>query len=465
MNENQQKIINYNDNIRIIAGAGCGKTYTLILKISDLINNKNISPSDILVISFTNNSVNDIKMKISSEINVFTFHKLAIHILNKCKFNYQLITNNYLDYIIYEYLHTISSKEKNYILKFVKYPKSYSSFLKSKEFDSFKNLIIKYINLLKANGIAIIKNKISSYTTSEKNILFIILNIYKTYIIEKISTNSLDLDDLIIYATKHVKKINFSYKYIIIDEFQDTSFIRFQLILALIKNTKAKIIVVGDDWQSIYRFTGCDLQLFLDLPNFISNIKTFKLEENYRNSNKILQISKIFIEKNKYQIAKKLYSNIFIDKPIKLVEYNNPALVLNELLDVFITNNLNATILIRNSIDIYSYLNPEIKINNNSIVYKKIFFPFMTIHKSKGLEFENVILLNCNNDIMGFPNKIEDNSIIRKLQINDEIKYAEERRLFYVALTRTKNVIYLLYNSHNPSIFIKEIKKIIKKFS
>lgn len=465
MNENQQKIINYNDNIRIIAGAGCGKTYTLILKISDLINNKNISPSDILVISFTNNSVNDIKMKISSEINVFTFHKLAIHILNKCKFNYQLITNNYLDYIIYEYLHTISSKEKHYILKFVKYPKSYSSFLKSKEFDSFKNLIIKYINLLKANGIAIIKNKISSYTTSEKNILFIILNIYKTYIIEKISTNSLDLDDLIIYATKYVKKINFSYKYIIIDEFQDTSFIRFQLILALIKNTKAKIIVVGDDWQSIYRFTGCDLQLFLDLPNFISNIKTFKLEENYRNSNKILQISKIFIEKNKYQIAKKLYSNIFIDKPIKLVEYNNPALVLNELLDVFITNNLNATILIRNSIDIYSYLNSEIKINNNSIVYKKFFFPFMTIHKSKGLEFENVILLNCNNDIMGFPNKIEDNSIIRKLQINDEIKYAEERRLFYVALTRTKNVIYLLYNSHNPSIFIKEIKKIIKKFS
>ena len=124
MNENQQKIINYNDNIRIIAGAGCGKTYTLILKISDLINNKNISPSDILVISFTNNSVNDIKMKISSEINVFTFHKLAIHILNKCKFNYQLITNNYLDYIIYEYLHTISSKEKHYILKFVNYRES-----------------------------------------------------------------------------------------------------------------------------------------------------------------------------------------------------------------------------------------------------------------------------------------------------------------------------------------------------
>lgn len=465
MNTNQQKIINYNDNIRIIAGAGCGKTYTLILKITDLINNKNISPSDILVVSFTNNSVNDIKMKINSEINVFTFHKLAMHILDKCKFNYHLITNNYMDYVVYEYLHTLSSKEKKYILKFVKYSRSYSAFLKAEEFASFKNLIIKYINLLKANGLNIIKNKISRYTTFEKNILLIILNIYKTYIIEKISTHSLDLDDLIIYATEYVKKANFSYKYIIIDEFQDTSFIRFQLILALIKNTKAKTIVVGDDWQSIYRFTGCDLQLFLNLPNFISNIKTFKLEENYRNSNKILQISKMFIEKNKYQITKKLYSNIFINNPIKMIAYNNPTYILNKLLDSFLTNNQNATILMRNSLDIYSYLNSEIKINNNSIIYKKKIFPFMTIHKSKGLEFENVILLNCNDNITGFPNKIEDNPIIKKLQINTEIKYAEERRLFYVALTRTKNIIYLLYNSHNPSIFIKEIKKIIKKFS
>lgn len=463
MNINQQDIINYDGNSRIIAGAGCGKTFTLILKINYLINIHKIPPENILVISFTNNSVNDIKSKINSNVVVFTFHKLAINILEKANYQFKSISDKYLYYIIDEYLTNLSIKEQRLILKYLHFPKSYNSFFKSKEATSFKKLIFKYISLIKANGTSLIKPNINNLNRLEKGILLIILDIYRLYLSEKKSTNSLDLDDLITYATSQIKNTNINYKYIIIDEFQDTSIIRFNLVQDLLKHTKAKLIVVGDDWQSIYRFSGCDLNLFLELPYYVNNIKTFKLEKNYRNSNEILQISKCFIEKNKYQISKKLYSDIVVLNPIRLFAYKSSKDCLINILEYFLNNNLNVTILSRNFSDIYDYLNKEITLENNLIKYKERIFNYMTIHKSKGLEFDNVILLNCNDNIMGFPNKIEDSPIIKKTFKNTEMKFAEERRLFYVALTRTKNVVYLLYNKNSPSVFIKEIKKIIKK--
>ena len=463
MNKEQQAIIDYNGHTRIIAGAGCGKTYTLVLKINNLINIHEVLPKNILVISFTNNSVNDIKAKINANVDVFTFHKLALNILDKCNYNYNLINDNYLNYIINEYLTTICLKKQRSILRYVHFPKSYTSFLKSKEATSFKRLIYKYINLIKANGTSLIKSNFNNLNHREKEILLIILDIYKVYLLEKKSTNSLDLDDLIIYATNLIKPTTIKYKYIIIDEFQDTSMIRFKLIWAVLKHTKAKLIVVGDDWQSIYRFSGCDLNLFLNLPSYIFNIKTFKLEQNYRNSNEILQISKRFIEKNKFQITKNLYSNINILNPIRLISYTSSKESLKPILDYFIDKNLNVTILSRNSHDIEAYINEEIFFIDKVIKYREKEFNYMTIHKSKGLEFDNVILLNCNDDVMGLPNKIEDGNIIEKIYKNTEIKFAEERRLFYVALTRTKNIIFLLYNRNSPSIFIKELKKLIKK--
>ena len=88
---------------------------------------------------------------------------------------------------------------------------------------------------------------------------------------------------------------------------------------------------------------------------------------------------------------------------------------------------------------------------------------FLTVHTAKGLESEEVILLNVVDDVLGFPNKIEDNKILNIIFKNKEkYEYAEERRLFYVALTRTKNNIYLFSKRNNESIFLKEIKKSVK---
>ena len=121
-------------------------------------------------------------------------------------------------------------------------------------------------------------------------------------------------------------------------------------------------------------------------------------------------------------------------------------------------------ILSRNNFDINSYLDEDIKLIEDTLVYKGYSFKYMTVHKSKGLESDYVIILNCNNSTLGFPNKLEDSNIIKKLSAQLEIDYAEERRLMYVAITRARYKTYLLYDINSPSIFIKELKKIAKKF-
>ena len=116
----QMEILNCNSNAIIIAGAGSGKTLTIIGKINYLIEQKNILPENILLISFTNSSVNDIKEKLKYNIDVLTFHKLAIKILLLNNIHYNYPENSLLNYTITEYLYNCNNIEQKYILKFLK---------------------------------------------------------------------------------------------------------------------------------------------------------------------------------------------------------------------------------------------------------------------------------------------------------------------------------------------------------
>ena len=256
------------------------------------------------------------------------------------------------------------------------------------------------------------------------------------------STNSLDFNDMIIEATNLVKEKGIrKIKYIIIDEYQDTSFIRYLLIKAIKDKTKSRIICVGDDYQSIYRFNGCSLNMFINFKKYFKHSKVLKISNTYRNSQELIDVAGYFIQKNKNQIYKKLKSNKHIDKPIKIMYGNN----LNKLINKVAENKI--LILGRNNFDIEKY---NYNVNKN--------IKYMTIHKSKGLEEEAVIIINLKDDILGIPNKIKDNKIIKYVnKYKNEYPYDEERRLFYVAMTRTKGNLYLLVDKNNPSIFVKEI--------
>ena len=463
LDDHQMQLLLNDTNSIVIAGAGSGKTLTITGKVNYLLENQIVKPEEILIISFTNASVNDIKAKINDNVYIFTFHKLAMFILEKLNYNYQICPENILYYTIEEAINTCNNIEQKIIKKFLNYNASFTNFLKSQEFTSFCKLIATFINLWKTNNLQFDDIPLNKYTKLERKILLFIFQIYQKYIMEKNSMQKLDFDDLILIATQNVKNISLPFKYIIIDEFQDTSLIRLNLIKKIFKCTTSKVIVVGDDWQSIYRFSGCDLNLFINFPQFFPNVNTIKLCNTYRNSQELINVAATFIEKNPRQITKDLISNKHSEMPFIFVPYSNKKETFKILIIHLLNISNDIMILTRNNKDIYDYLDSDFKLENNLITYQDKTLKFYTVHKSKGLEAEYVVVLNCNDETLGFPNKIENNPLIQKLYSNNEIKFAEERRLFYVAITRCKEKTYLMYAKDNPSPFIIEIRKIIRK--
>ena len=442
MNEKQLEAVKSLENTLVVAGAGSGKTFTIVNKIKYLLDNNIYKENELLVISFTNESVNDLKRKIDYNLDIMTFHKLAITLINNP--DMKISNEYYLKYIINEYFNSYGkyNKKQNKLIKRI---------LKEMDIDNLKKLIFTFINLYKSNynDINYLLNLYQKSHFINKIYFKIILEIYHIYNQEIESSNLYDFNDMIKIATNNINNnlIKTNYKYIIIDEFQDTSLNRFKLIDAIMKQNNAKIFVVGDDYQSIYRFSGCNLDIFLNFNKLVNNLNIINLDYNYRNPKEIIDVANSFIMKNKNQIKKETICLKNINKPIKICFYKNKRTAIEKILKYIDTKYL---ILGRNNTD-KDIFNVQDK-------------PFLTIHKSKGLEEDNIILINLTNNNNSLPSKIKNHKIINKLIKTDYYPYEEERRLFYVALTRTRNNIYLLVPKSNYSIFIKELMKNYKNY-
>ena len=227
-------------------------------------------------------------------------------------------------------------------------------------------------------------------------------------------------------------------------------------------------MVVGDDFQSIYRFSGCNLDLFLKFSDYFNGAKLLKLENTYRNSQELIDIAGKFILKNKNQLRKELKSSRSESHPIKIVYYQNEKDSFLALIEkLYSEGRRKIMILGRNNKDIYLVLSKSFLYQNENIIWKNhpdLYLYYKTIHRSKGLEEETVIIIHLENVENGLPNLRKDSRIVSALfPIHDFYPYSEERRLFYVALTRTKHDVYLLASRENPSIFVLELQKIMKQ--
>jgi DNA helicase-4 len=362
----------------------------------------------------------------------------------------------------------------------------------------FIKLCGTFIKLFKSNGydekhFDILRKQFSNGSKSLINHFITARTIHFLNIVEKIylyyqsrlaENKAIDFSDMINNAANIVREhgINPNYKYIIIDEYQDIGMDRYKLIKAIIEKTSARLMCVGDDWQSIYRFAGSDANLFMNFEKYWGYTQVSKIENTYRNSQELINIASAFVMKNKNQIPKMLHSKISCKNPVCMHYYNesNFFTVFEELLNRIVDEyGEEKTILLlgRINCDIdflrlnknYSTTraNKDIEpfiIKGNNIIYKKydkLKIEFLTVHKAKGLEADNVIILNMKNDKLGFPNKIADDPVLQLLlPTEDNFAFAEEHRLFYVALTRTRNKTFLLVPDHNASEFANEIKSI-----
>jgi DNA helicase-4 len=461
----------------IIAGAGSGKSLTLVGKIKYLLENKILTESEICPISFTNESAKSLERNIIKNcgvnISTFTFHKLALNIIKSENVNYKISQVDLLDFIIDEFFQSVCFGNiflRNIILNkfkfyFFKSDKLYFKVIDSKEFVVFKKTISTFINLFKSNGFN--KNDFLKFFEVKKfkNTLIIIYAIYLIYENEKESTNSLDFDDMMILSKNLINKngCKFPFKLLIIDEFQDTSLCRFDLIREIVKCNEASLCVVGDDYQSIYRFSGCDIYLFLHFKDYYKDAKIYMLNNTYRNSQELINVSGKFIQKNNNQVKKDLVSFKRLSKPVIIVYFKDFNNILEKVINL-IEIDKEILIISRNSFDLKRYVNYLncLDLGDGYLKFEKFQnrkIRFLTIHKSKGLESDIVIFLNLENSLYGMPSQIKDEEIFTLIKKNDSYPYEEERRLFYVGLTRTKEYVFLLTPLNKPSIFINEIKK------
>ena len=420
-------------NTLVVAGAGAGKTLTILGLIKYLLEEKNYKEEEILAISFTNETTKNLHNKmleLGYDIEVLTFHKLGLKILGN---KYTTSQDQYLDYVINEYFksYIMNDKKKKELFKNILYIDSTNNLFNTYMYNNLVILIKTFINLTKSNN----QNEKDIYNFyrvshfNEKILLRIILEVYILYKRELESANQIDFNDMISMAIDEVKNIRLSYKYIIIDEFQDTSPVRFDLIKEIIKHTNARLFCVGDDYQSIYRFSGCNLDTFINFNKYFNDVKKVCLKYTYRNSNELIKVSTSFIMKNPKQLKKDIISNKSLKKPIMILF----GFKIKDIID---------------KID-----NPMIIGRNNKDIENIPYDNKYTIHRSKGLEADNVILVNSDN----IPNLVKNERVLRYvLNDNDYILHEEERRLFYVALTRTKNKIYILVNK-KISPFVKEL--------
>lgn len=352
-----------------------------------------------------------------------------------------------------------------------------NSIYEGMDFKSFINLVKSFLSLYKS------KYHDESYfeklkQSSFKNIyqkmrarlfLDICKQIYFYYIKTLRKNDKIDFDDMILKSIGLLDEIKgFKYKYIIVDEFQDISFSRMQFLKALIEHGHARLFAVGDDWQAIYRFSGCDISIFTQFENYFGKASISSITTTHRNSQQLQDVVGPFIRKNKDQINKVIKSNISLDKPIKIVfsEEDKASTFEDALKDISeIDPYAKILVLGRNNNDV-TFLDSDLNkvfAKNNVVQIYSTNYPFMdirfsTVHASKGLEEDFVILINAEDKLLGFPNLLEDDPLLDLvLAKKDAIQYAEERRLFYVALTRTRSYCYVLTTKTSTSPFLKEI--------
>ena len=339
-------------------------------------------------------------------------------------------------------------------------------------------LLLSFVTLMKANektitGLlaeAVTGEHISKIGTRNRFILSeLVKPFYEAYEEELAAKYEIDFTDAIIQATQYCREGLWKhYDYILVDEFQDISIDRYKLLLSLrSEKPKTKLYCVGDDWQSIFRFAGSDMALFYDFEKYFGFTEICKIETTYRFHQPLIDESSAFIMKNPSQKEKtiKTPEGDMKRTSLKFIKCESEdGDVLKQVEKIIKTLPKDETVLLmgRYNYDAVSVgFTGKINLNDNRIKVRigerDIFF--LSVHSSKGLEADHVILVNCNQGAHGFPSLIEDDPILDfVLSKSERYPFAEERRLFYVAMTRAKKTMYVLYDKNRPSPFISEFE-------
>ena len=273
------------------------------------------------------------------------------------------------------------------------------------------------------------------------------------------AAGQIDFEDMLNLATDHVESGRWMspYRLVMVDEMQDTSSARAALVRALMKTPGNYLYAVGDDWQSINRFAGSDLSVMTRFDNWFGTASTIWLDRTFRSPQSLCDVAGGFVMKNPNQISKNVRSSApEAGETVRAVSvrershYGSAVRQHLKTLDSELTEP--ATVLLlgrysRSKDDVTSALEAR---------YANLTIEFNTVHASKGKEADYVVVLGLERN--GFPSIVEDDALLQlAMSAPDSYPHAEERRLFYVALTRAKRSALLVTRAGRESAFLLEL--------
>lgn len=349
----------------------------------------------------------------------------------------------------------------------------------NKILDGIVDLIGTVINLLKSNEETLddLKAKADAAQLSKAtyDLIYLIEPIYNAYMQQLNQNQEIDFNDMINLAAGYVRqgKYRNPYSYVIVDEYQDISSARYRLLKAMRDSHDYDLFCVGDDWQSIYRFAGSDIGFVFNFEKYWGKAEESKIETTYRFTQSLIDISGNFVMMNPKQKQKRI-RGVDSDSRFALSEVNGytekyAAEFLTQKLEdlpkdssVFLLGRYHFDRDILKNCDLF-----DLQYNNQTqrltVRYSKrpdLKMEFLTVHQSKGLQADYVVILNNKSTRMGFPSRIQDSAILNLLLDNsDDYPHGEERRLFYVALTRAKKKAILLTIKDKESVFVQELRE------
>ena len=343
LNESQRKAVEFTEGASlVIAGAGSGKTRVLTYKIAYLLK-KGMQPSSILALTFTNKAAREMKERIAQMVGEKTARYLWMGTFHSI---FSRILRSEAEHIGYSKNFTIydSADSKSLVKSLVKElkldDKTYKHGLVQSRISYAKN------NLITPEAYAANTDLLKADNASRVPLM---KDIYKIYCNRCKQADAMDFDDLLLQTNvlfrnnpDILEKYQHLFGYILVDEYQDTNFAQY-LIVKKLAERHEKICVVGDDAQSIYSFRGANIDNILTFKNTYKNSQTFKLEQNYRSTQTIVNAANSLIDKNAQQIRKTVFSEKETGKPIKVLsvftDFEEGFIVANNITDLHFSSN------------------------------------------------------------------------------------------------------------------------------
>lgn len=413
----------------------------------------------------------------SSEYKKSMEWKKAIHEEN----NTILIDTYYYENKQGNLLHNLENNLKKYGVEFAEYSSIELWNLITHENEKtllsyLADLISTIIMLIKSNNFSF--DYVRRIATKKRNeiMLNVVEPIYVSYQKSLSDNGEIDFNDMINKAALYIEQGKYvnPYKYVIVDEYQDISKARFNLLKRLRESADYQLFCVGDDWQSIYRFDGSDIDYIVHFDNYWGATDKSRIESTYRFGDSLIDISGNFVMNNPFQIRKWLVcgGNVTSGFALGEIKANTEKYAVYYMTDIlkelpkdskvyFIGRYLYDVKMIEDSESFSCSYDKKTGYTNVEFCDRKdLSIQFITAHRSKGLQADYVFILNNKDKGMGFPSKIQNDPLVELLLEGvEKYPYAEERRLFYVALTRAKKKVYLLSIDGNESVFTKELEQ------